>query len=102
MTFQPAARAECLRGRCKCKAAFYHIAMDTGLERNTEPGYYRVVDPNQPLWTEPYWDRIGVYGYLDFGAGLSVATLIAGCTVTAVTILFSCFMLRRLYKMKLL
>ena len=54
------ARRECVLGWCVCPAAFYHLAMDTGLEADEEPGYFRVVNASKPLYTEPYWGTIGV------------------------------------------
>ncbi len=65
-------RMECVAGTCRCSWAHYHIAMDVGLIRQEKPGTFHVIDDDQPLWTEPIWDYIGVFTYLDPGNSIGL------------------------------
>ncbi|CAM9391394.1 unnamed protein product, partial [Chrysoparadoxa australica] len=77
-------RKECIQGFCRCPAAYYHIALDTGLERLVAPGHYKVIDPQQPLWAEPHWDDIGLKIYADPGRLLEFLVIFFGIAAFAV------------------
>lgn len=55
--------AECSFGQCVCPVAFYHTALDPGLEPEPSPGHFQVVDPATPNYAEPNWEAIGVTTY---------------------------------------
>ena len=57
------AREECVAGWCVCPVAFYHLALDTGLEAEEQPGYFTVTNASKPIFAEPYWGTIGVSLY---------------------------------------
>jgi hypothetical protein len=61
--------AECALGKCACPVAFYHTALDPGLEPEGSPGLFAVVDPTAPNYAEPNWVSIGVTTFEMAGPG---------------------------------
>ena len=60
--------AECVTGMCTCPVAFYHTALDPGLEAEAVPGLFQVVDQLSPLYAEPNWVSIGIESYETAGS----------------------------------
>uniref|UniRef100_A0A7S2CZB3 Uncharacterized protein n=2 Tax=Octactis speculum TaxID=3111310 RepID=A0A7S2CZB3_9STRA len=61
-------RMECVaNGRCVCHTAFYHTALDPGLEADESPGVFTVMNASEPLYAEPTWGIIGATTYMIAG-----------------------------------
>lgn len=96
------AKMVCVSSVCRCPLGHYHIALDPGLERESTPGWFTVIDASAPLWTEPNWGTIGLTAYPDSGVAIGVVATIVGTIVTGTGAVSSWLLLRSLVKQKLL
>jgi hypothetical protein len=71
-------RMECILDTCVCPTTFYHLALDPGVEPETQANYFKIVDDTAVAYTEPYWNKIGLTVYPRAGTALSVATFSMG------------------------
>lgn len=71
-------RMECILNTCICPVSFYHLALDPGIEPETHPNYFEIVDNDAVAYTEPYWNNIGLIIYPKTSYALSVTTFVMG------------------------
>ena len=87
-------------GKCVCKRAHYHVALDEALlpADNKQTGYFEVDESTDlgisAMYTEPYWSTsVGVRVYRDAGWLPGFLTLAAGVGVASLSV-FSAFVLK--------
>ena len=80
-------------GKCVCKRAHYHMALDEALvAAPNEPTGFFVVDSDKDagisaMYTEPFWSpSVGIRVYRDVGPLPGVFTLVAGLAVGAASL----------------
>mmetsp|Transcript_8508 Transcript_8508/g.12701 ORF Transcript_8508/g.12701 Transcript_8508/m.12701 type:complete len:713 (-) Transcript_8508:121-2259(-) len=93
---------ECVLARCQCPSAFYHLALDPGVEPETTPNYFEVVDNTSVAYTEPYWSTISTTVYPTAGRSISVVSLVVGITVSILSIAGGLFVRENMVKLKVL
>lgn len=77
----------CLQQTCVCpNLAFYHTALDPGLEPEATLEHFKVTDENAPLWTEPNWGTIGVVVYPDATTQIETVAISTGATIFAASV----------------
>jgi len=94
-------------GKCVCKRAHYHMALDEALMAapNEAAGFF-VVDSDKdagisPMYTEPFWSGVGIRVYRDVGPLPGVFTLVAGLAVGAASLFGALVLKHGLKKEKL-
>jgi hypothetical protein len=94
---------ECVAGLCVCRSlAFYHTALDPGLQPEQTPDLFQVVDSAAPIWTEPNWQAIGVSVYPDTSSQIEAVALGIGLTVLVMSSLAAFVVQKALVKYQLL
>ncbi|KAG7353544.1 Nicastrin family protein [Nitzschia inconspicua] len=68
---------------CVCKRGFYHVALDEAINAapNNSTGYFEMSSSDagaSPLWTEPYWNNVGVKMYRYSSSNPGVFVLLGG------------------------
>ena len=85
---------ECIVGQCTCPGAFYHLAMDTGIEADETPGWYNPVEPEVALlgagptsiYCEAIWSRkVGVRVYTDASHLTGLISLCLGLAIAIIS-----------------
>jgi nicastrin len=95
-------RMECQQGQCICPNAFYHLAMDPGIEPRSRPNTFKIVDESAPSYTEPYWSNLRTRVYLDAGSGIGYVMFSIGMIVLVGSIVCSWMFVQSLEKKKVL
>lgn len=70
--------AQCIRSVCVSSPTYYHEARSTGIEYDGTLGHYKIVNPDEPNWTEPYWGPLGLRMYLIDQNSVQIGFLIGG------------------------
>ena len=85
---------ECIQEECVCPGAFYHLAMDTGIEADETPGWFNPVGPQVTLlgsgptsiYCEAIWSRkVGVRLYTDASHSIGLFSLCFGLAVAVIS-----------------
>ena len=72
-------QTQCINGDCVCpNLAYFHTALDPGLQAEPTPGRFKVVDASAPIWTEPNWGKIGITVYPDATKKIETVALATG------------------------
>lgn len=53
----------CIAGHCITSYVHYHEAYSLAFERDYDNGIFKIVNPDEPIWLESYWDPIGLRLY---------------------------------------
>eukprot|EP00638_Chattonella_subsalsa_P004862 CAMPEP_0117754072 /NCGR_PEP_ID=MMETSP0947-20121206/12613_1 /TAXON_ID=44440 /ORGANISM="Chattonella subsalsa, Strain CCMP2191" /LENGTH=694 /DNA_ID=CAMNT_0005573095 /DNA_START=196 /DNA_END=2281 /DNA_ORIENTATION=- len=93
---------ECVQGSCACRTAFFHMALDPGLEATESLSVFDIVDDSAPIVTEPNWKYIGVEVYPFAGDYICYLSVAIGAFVTIVSATTSLYLKKSLQKEKLL
>eukprot|EP00029_Vermamoeba_vermiformis_P005722 TRINITY_DN2062_c0_g1_i1.p1 TRINITY_DN2062_c0_g1~~TRINITY_DN2062_c0_g1_i1.p1 ORF type:complete len:661 (-),score=146.14 TRINITY_DN2062_c0_g1_i1:16-1998(-) len=72
------AGAQCIRSVCVSSPTYYHEARSTGIEYDGTLGHYKIVNPDEPNWTEPFWGPLGLRMYLVDENSTQIGFLIGG------------------------
>lgn len=72
---------ECIRSICLCPTAFYHNALDPGLTPDETPGLFSIIDKDAPIFTQPYWNTLGLTVKKKTSFTVEIITLILGITI---------------------
>jgi len=77
---------ECTAGKCVCPSAFYHLAVDPGVEADESVNLFSVTNTSEPCFTEPFWEEIQTTVYPESSRLVGFTTFVAGFVVSAFSI----------------
>jgi len=92
--FYTSVAKECIQNECLCPGAFYHLALDTGIEADETPGWFNPVEPGVVLlgsgptsiYCEAIWSReVGVRLFTDASQITGMLSLCLGLFVAVVS-----------------